>query len=77
MFKKHCQTVASQTNIGKNFYVVSYWKTDGGKGVSFVPCPISERQNALGQDCHQAYEVDTKETLFTKYVSLYIRNSIR
>ena len=77
MFKKHCQTAASQTNIGKNFYVVSYWETDGGKGVSFVPCSISERQNALGQDCHQAYEVDTKETLFTKYVSLYIRNSIR
>ena len=50
---------------------------DGGKGVSFVPCSISERRNALGQDCHQAYKVDTKETLFTKYdVSLYIMNFI-
>ena len=54
---------ASQTSIAKNFYVVSYWETDGGKGVWFVPCPISERRNALGRDCHQAYEVDTKETL--------------
>ena len=69
---------ASQTSIAKKFYVVSYWETDGGKGVSFVPYPIIlERQNALGQDCHQAYKVDTKETLFTKYdVSLYIMNFI-
>ena len=36
---------------------------DGGKGVSFVPYPISERRNALGRECHQAYEVHTKETL--------------
>ena len=50
---------------------------DDGKGVSFVPCPISDRQNALGQDCHQAYELDIKETLFTKYVSVYIGNFIR
>ena len=68
--------MASQTRIAKNFYVVSYWETDGGKGVSFVPCPISERQNALGRDCHHTYEVDTKEALFTKYVSLYIRKFI-
>ena len=38
---------ASQTNIANNFYVVSYWGTDDGKGVLFVPCPISERRNAL------------------------------
>ena len=30
----------------------------------------------LGWDCHQAYEVYTKLTLFTKYVSLYIKNFI-
>ena len=69
---------ASQTSTAKNFYVVSYWETDGGKGVPFVPSPISERRNALGWDCHQAYKVDIKEALFTKYdVSLYIRNFIR
>ena len=70
---------ASQTSIAKNFYIVSYWETDGGKAVSFVPFPISERRNALGRECHQAYnKVNTKETLFTKYdVSLYVRNFIR
>ena len=25
---KHCWTTASQTSIAKNFYVVSYWKTE-------------------------------------------------
>ena len=39
---------ASQTSIAKNFYIVSYWETDGGKGVSFVPCPISERAKCPG-----------------------------
>ena len=68
---------ASQTSIAK-YSIVSYWEKDGGKGVLFVPCPISEWWNALGQDCHQTYKVDTKETLLTKYdVSLYIKNFIR
>ena len=68
---------ASQTRIANNFYAVSNWKTAGGKGVSFVPCPISERRNVLGRDCHQAYKLDIKETLFTKYdISLYISNFI-
>ena len=57
---------------------LSFLISDGGKGVSIVLRPISERQNALGQDCHQAYKIDTKETLFKKYdVSPYIRNFIR
>ena len=68
---------ASQTSIAK-YNIVSYWEKDGGKGELFVTCPISERQNALGRDYHQAYKVDTKETLLTKYdVFLYIKNFIR
>ena len=46
---------------------LSFLVSDGRKGVLFVTRPISERPNALGHDCHQAYKVDTKETLFTKY----------
>ena len=33
---KKCWTAASQTSITKNFYVVSYWKTDSRKIVFFV-----------------------------------------
>ena len=59
-----------ETSTAKNFYVVSYWEMD------LVSCPIPEWRNTMRRDCHQAYEVDTKVTLFTRYVSLYIRNLI-
>ena len=48
---------------------LSFLILDSGKGMLFVPRLISERRNALGRDCHEAYKVgtNTKEIFFTKY----------
>ena len=53
MFKKTAKQLLLKL-VQKRIFVVSYWEMAGRKGVSFVPHSISEWQNALGQDCHQA-----------------------
>ena len=57
---------ASETSIAKNFYVVSYWETDGRKGVLFVPdirevkCPGTR----LSSSIWSWYKRDTSQSMF-------------